>query len=122
MIRSLWITFRTGSQDGKDDNTGVLVQLKLSTGQTVARYEQGRNKVYRELLTHTEQLQVFGPVFASELSDAILTIDISPDGDDTWGFDYVLDGTWSDGTPFSDRQFFITLSEDSPHFEKRLSL
>lgn len=121
IIRSLWITFRTNDEN-KDDDTRVLVQLKSQGGQLLAQYEQPRNKEYKERFTHTEQLQLLGPVFERELAGAVLTIDIAPNGNDTWRFNYSLDGTWSDGSQFLDRQFFISLDQDSRHFEKRLVL
>ncbi len=121
MIRSVWISFRT-TFDNKDDDTGVLVQMSLPNGRVLARYEQMRNKEYRQLFTHTEQLQLLGPVLERDLAGTILTIDISPNGSDTWEFEYTLEGTWSDGSPFSDRQFFISLDENATHFEKALNL
>jgi hypothetical protein len=121
IVRSLWITFRT-NDDNKNPDTMLCVQVISAGGRICARYQQSRLKEYKEQFSHTEQLLILGPVFQSELSGAILTIDIVPNGRDTWRFNYSLDGTWSDGTQFSDQQFFISLNQDSRHFEKQLTL
>jgi hypothetical protein len=121
MVRSLWITFHTGD-DNKDADTGLLVEVKSAGGRVLARFRQARDKEFKDGFTHTEQLELFGPVFEPEMANAILTIDISPNGNDTWRFDWKLDGTWSDGLSFSDMQAGIDLDEDRRHFEGALRI
>jgi hypothetical protein len=116
MIRSLWITFRTTADD-KDDDTEVLVTVKPESGQIVARYRQARAKVYETGFLHTEQLQLAGPVSEHEVVGANLTIEISPNGSDTWMFDWELVGSWSDGVPFSVGQTGVALDENNRRLE-----
>jgi hypothetical protein len=121
MVRSLWITFHTNDEN-KDGDTGLLVEIKSQDGRVLARFQQSRNKEYRDGFTHTEQLQLFGPVFETDMANASLSMNISPNGNDTWRFDWKLDGTWSDGTPFSEAQSGLELDEDRRHFEKALGI
>ena len=88
----------------------------------LARFQQTRDKEYQDGLTHAEHLELLGPVFDSDVANATLTIDISPNGNDTWRFDWELEGTWSDGAPFADGQADLALDQDSRHFEKLLSI
>lgn len=121
MIRSLWITFHT-TNDNKDPDTGLEVRITSNDGRVLARFHQARDKEYKEGFTHTEQLQLSGPVFERDVSNATLEIDISPNGSDTWHFDWQLDGTWNDGVAFSDRSMAVRLNETQRHFEKVLAI
>jgi hypothetical protein len=120
-VRSLWITFGTRNED-KDADTGLVVEVRAANGRVLARYQQRRDKKYGRFFTHTEQLQTDSPVFETEMTSAVLTVDISPNGNDTWEFDWQLDGTWSDGQPFSDREIAISLDEDQTHYQKVLAV
>jgi hypothetical protein len=119
-VRSLWITFSTGSED-KDADTGLRVQVTSAAGRVLGKYEQRRDKRYSVFHNHTEHLQLEGPVLEAEMISATLTIDISPNGNDTWNFAWQLDGTWSDGGPFSDHATGIALSDERAHLERTLS-
>ena len=121
IVRSLWITFGTRN-DGKDADTGLAVEVRAANGRVLARYQQRRDKEYGRFLSHTEQLQIDSPVFEAEMTSAVFTVDINPNGSDTWDFDWQLDGTWSDGQPFSDREIDISLDEDQPHHQKVLAI
>jgi hypothetical protein len=118
MVRSLWITFHTNDDD-KDQDTGLVVEVR-SSGRVLARFQQLRDKVYRDGFTHSEQLEIFGPVFDAEMENATLSLDIIPNGSDTWRFNWELSGTWSDGVSFSDSQAGVELNGDRRHFERIL--
>jgi hypothetical protein len=121
IVRSLWITFGTRNE-GKDADTGLTAEVRAANGRVLARYQQRRDKEYGRFFTHTEQLQIDSPVFDAEMTSAVLTVDINPRGDDAWEFDWQLDGTWSDGQPFSDREIDIGLDEDQTHYQKVLAI
>ena len=121
MVRSLAIAFQP-KDDGKDDDTGLLVEIKCANGRILARYRQSRRKGYSIGLSQIEQLQIFGPVFEVDLRNARITIDIDPNGSDTWRFGWELHGTWSDTAPFVDRQEGVDLDEERTHFERALQV
>src|SRR5262249_41049216 len=103
-------------------DTGLLVEVRSSIGRVLARFQQLGDREYRDGSTHTEQMELLGPVFAADMANAILSLDISPNGNDTWRFNWELMGTWSDGTPFSDGEAGLELNEHSRHFQKVLRI
>jgi hypothetical protein len=119
IARSLWITFHTNDDD-KDDDTQLVVELRSTSGRTLASYQQGRKKLYKDGYLHTEYLPLNGVVSEEEMKHATLVIDIQPNGNDTWRFDWRLDGTWSDGAAFSDQQSGLALDQDNRQYERPL--
>jgi hypothetical protein len=121
MIRSLWITFHTNDEN-KDGDTGLLVELRALDARVLARFEQRRNKEYKPGFTHTERMEVLGPIFDSDMTGAMLSIDITPNGHDTWRCNWEFIATWSDGGIASAHGDGLDLDEDKRHFQKTLVL
>jgi hypothetical protein len=68
ILRSLSITFHT-KDDDTDADTGLVVEIRSGDGRSRARFRQIRNKEDANVFTHTEQLQICGPVPATDIQE-----------------------------------------------------
>ena len=113
MLTGAIITFQTNDDD-KNDDTTVSVGVFLREGRTIVAQT---NNVFAKFGNDSEMgpfaLWVSNPVTREQLKTGHVTISISPIGNDTWRFNFVLDLIFSDGGHLLARATGIELTQDS---------
>ena len=113
MLTGAIITFQTNDED-KDDDTTVAVTVFLRDGRTaVAQTNNAFAKFGNDSEMGPFALWVSNPVTREQLKTGHVTIGISPLGNDTWRFNFVLDLIFSDGGHLLARATGIELTQDS---------
>jgi len=106
-VSNLSVTLRTNDED-KDDNTGLKIAID-----GLATWAQTEDTHYDNWSTHTWSLNP-GIVRLDDLAGRYVSICMMPDGDDTWKFNFLLQGTRDDGVPYEVRKENVFLSRDVP--------
>jgi len=113
MLSNLSITFHTNNDD-KDNDTGVQVRIG-----TAAEWHQTSNQVFPD---NSDVTKVFSPsqVRLSDVQGQSFSICISPNGNDTWRFNYILAGTRDDGSSYVVSDSSLVLTQDRRCFSRTL--
>nr|WP_295871503.1 hypothetical protein [uncultured Chitinophaga sp.] len=112
------ITFATHN-DNKDDDTLLFVQLKTKVSLFLSkdltrREELGHNTEFNDPSTHTFNLPLASEnIRQSELTLPIVEIQIQPNGNDRWIFDYQVALTFDDGNTYSSNAHGVMLDQDN---------
>ncbi len=103
------ITFHTNDED-KDDDTVVYVSVQKGT--TVAAQITDRFQHFND---HSDagpfDLEIVTPLTRDELKTGNMTIAITPNGNDTWRFNFFLDLRFSDGSHLFARASRLQMTE-----------
>ena len=106
-VSDLSVTLRTNDED-KDDDSGIRIAID-----GLAHWEQTSNTHYDNWSTHTWSLNP--PVVRlDDLAGRYVSICMMPNGDDTWKFNFLLQGKRDDGLPYEIRKDNVFLSSDVP--------
>jgi hypothetical protein len=113
LVRNLRIAFHTNNED-KDDDTGVQVEVLR-----VAEWHQQAKEKYPD---NSDFMKVFSPstVKLADLQGNTLRICISPNGNDTWRFNYSLLGDRQASGDYVYTNQNISLTQDSRCHSARL--
>ncbi len=106
-VSDLSVTLRTNDED-KDDASGVRVAID---GQ--ATWSQTDDTHYDEWSTHTWSLNP-SVLRLDDLAGRYVSICMLPNGDDTWKFNFLLQGNRDDGLKYEIRKDNVFLSADAP--------
>lgn len=106
-VSDLSVTLRTNDED-KDDDTGIRIAID-----GLATWSQTDNTHYDNWSTHTWSLNP-NVVRLDDLAGRYVSICMMPNGDDTWKFNFLLQGTRDDGVPYEVRKENVFLSTDVP--------
>jgi hypothetical protein len=103
------ITFHTNDED-KDDDTVVYVSVQKGT--TVAAQITDRFQHFND---HSDagpfDLEIVTPLTRDDLKTGNMTIAITPNGNDTWRFNFFLDLRFSDGSHLFARASRLQMTE-----------
>ena len=103
------ITFHTNDED-KDDDTVVSVSVRR--GPTIAAQITDRFQHFND---HSDagpfDLEIVTPLTRDDLKTGNMTIAITPNGNDTWRFNFFLDLRFSDGSHLFGRASRLQLTE-----------
>jgi hypothetical protein len=115
MLTGTIITFQTNDDD-KDDDTILGVTVYLRDGKTVVA-QTNPGQAFAKFGNDSEMgpfaLCVINSVSREQLKTGHVTIGITPNGYDTWRFNFVLDLIFSDGGHLLARATGIELTQDS---------
>jgi hypothetical protein len=115
MLTGAIITFQTNDDD-KDDDTILGVTVYLRDGKTVVA-QTNPGQAFAKFGNDSEMgpfaLWVSNSVSREQLKTGHVTIGITPNGYDTWRFNFVLDLIFSDGGHLLARATGIELTQDS---------
>jgi hypothetical protein len=104
------ITFQTNDED-KNDDTLVLVSVRNSATTIAAQIEDR----FQHFNDHSDagpfDLLVVNPLPRDQLKTGNMTIQITPNGNDTWRFNLFLDLRFSDGSHLFARASRLQLTE-----------
>lgn len=112
-LSDLTIAFHTNDDD-KDDDTGVQVQVG-----TVAEWHQEGKEKYPDNSDHAHTLRP-AQVNLADIQGKQLRICISPNGNDTWKFNYTLTGRRDNGGNYVVSDSSITLTQDRRCYARTL--
>ena len=105
------ITFDTNDED-KDDDTHVLVSV-VDANNVLAAQISSDFVHFDDHSSHGPySLQILNPSARTDLVRGHVTIQINPNGHDTWRFNYELDLIFSDGTHLSGSEADNQLTQD----------
>ena len=105
------ITFDTNDED-KDDDTHVLVSV-VDANNVLAAQISSDFVHFDDHSSHGPySLQILNPSARTDLVRGHVTIQIDPNGHDTWRFNYELDLIFSDGTHLSGSEADNQLTQD----------
>ena len=103
------ITFHTNDED-KDDDTVVYVSVQKGT--TIAAQITDRFQHFND---HSDagpfDLEIVNPLTRHDLKTGNMTIAITPNGNDTWRFNFFLDLRFSDGSHLFARASRLQMTE-----------
>jgi hypothetical protein len=107
------ITFHTNDED-KDDDTVVSVSVR--NGPTIAAQITDRFQHFND---HSDagpfDLEIVTPLTRDDLKTGfIVHLEIKPNGNDTWRFNFFLDLRFSDGSHLFGRASRLQLTQDFP--------
>jgi hypothetical protein len=114
-VQSVQIVFNTTSDD-KDDDTGLEIQFKTSTKNIVAS-KSGQFGKFDNNSSHSVDLDIQGTYYDTDLSQSTVYLHISPNGRDTWIFDFDINITWTDGTKTSSNLLGLNLNQSHTDLE-----
>src|SRR5262249_28198310 len=104
------ITFHTNDED-KDNDTLVFVSVQNSATTVAAQIEDR----FQHFNDHSDagpfDLLVVNPLPRDQLKTGNMTIRITPNGNDTWRFNFFLDLRFSDGSHLFARASRLQLTE-----------
>jgi len=112
MLTRASITFQTNDED-KDDNTLLDVSVALMDGTVVAQVSDDFSTFHDNHEDGPWDLELVDPRTRGELKGGNVTLKISPEGNDTWRFNFFLDLlfddeahliAWARGLELSDSQ------------------
>jgi hypothetical protein len=106
-VSDLSVTLRTNDED-KDDDTGVRIAID-----GMATWSQTDNTHYDDWSTHTWSLSP-SVMRLDDLAGRYVSICMQPNGDDTWKFNFLLQGNRDDGLKYEIRRDNVFLSSDVP--------
>ena len=106
-VSDLSVTLRTNDED-KDDDTGVRIAID-----GLATWSQTDNTHYDDWSTHTWSLNP-SVMRLDDLAGRYVSICMMPNGDDTWKFNFLLQGNRDDGLKYEIRKDNVFLSSDVP--------
>lgn len=112
------ITFATHN-DNKDDDTLLFVQLKTKvtlflSKDLTQRAELGHNTEFNDPSTHTFDLPLASDnIKLSDLTLPFVEIQIQPNGNDRWIFDYQVSLIFDDGSRYSSGAHGVILDQDN---------
>lgn len=112
------ITFATHN-DNKDDDTLLFVQLKTKVSLFLSkdltqRAELGHNTEFNDPSTHTFDLPLASDnIKLSDLTLPVVQIQIQPNGNDRWIFDYQVSLAFDDGNTYSSGAHGVILDQDN---------
>jgi hypothetical protein len=105
------ITFHTNDED-KDNDTLVSVSVQTSTATVAAQIED----VFQHFGDHSDagpyDLLLVNQLTRDQLKTGNMTIGITPNGNDTWRFNFFLDLRFSDGSHLFARASRLQLTEN----------
>ena len=107
IVRDLTVTIRTNDED-KDDDSGVRIAID-----GLAHWEQTDKIHYGNWSTHIWSLNP-PAVRLDDLAGRYVSICMLPSGDDTWKFNFLLQGNRNDGLKYEIRKDNVFLSTDVP--------
>jgi hypothetical protein len=125
-IDDLKITFRTNDED-KDGDTKVTVSIKgppiwsppkgrlhtrFDLAPVITGWSQAGDQHYDDQSTHTFALTPSSVAVEAVAGDHRLIVCINPNGNDTWRFNVLLQGTVSDGTPYRFEKKALQLDQE----------
>jgi hypothetical protein len=103
------ITFHTNDEDKNDD---TLVTVSVQKGDTVAAQISDRFQHFND---HSDagpfDLEIVTPLTRDELKTGLVSMEITPNGNDTWRFNFFLDLRFSDGSHLFARASRLQLTE-----------
>ena len=103
------ITFRTNDEDKNDD---TLVTVVVGKGDTVAAKISDRFQHFND---HSDagpfDLEIVTPLTRDDLKTGLVSLEITPNGNDTWRFNFFLDLRFSDGSHLFARASRLQLTE-----------
>ncbi len=117
-LERAWIKFTTPDGDDKDHDTGVAVDVysKAKGGfdlRIAGKAKFAGNKTFEDTGSeHTEQLDVSQALAYSDVGSLKVRIQIYPNGNDTWIFDYKLGLEFSDGKTLEKAESGIRLNQN----------
>lgn len=104
------ITFHTNDED-KDSDTLVFVSVQNSATMVAAQIEDN----FQHFGDHSDagpyDLLLVNPLTRDQLKTGHMTIRITPNGNDTWRFNFFLDLRFSDGSHLFARASRLQLTE-----------
>jgi hypothetical protein len=104
VLKNVTISFHTNDDD-KDDDTGVQVRIGTATEWHLEGKERFPDNSDRPKRMSPDQVKL------SDVQGTPLTICISPNGNDTWRFNYVLSGDRGEGMRYLASAGNISLTE-----------
>ena len=113
------VTF-TSLQDGKDADSGLTVQLLRGSNELVAEARTAGTKFNDHSTAPPLVLSVEGPLSDADARAALLRLQLTPDGRDTWTFNVRMTLTFSNNNQQSFTWTDVRLDEKSP--ERTLTL
>jgi hypothetical protein len=103
------ITFHTNDEDKNDD---TVVYVSVQKGTTVAAQITDRFQHFND---HSDagpfDLEIVTPLTRDDLKTGNMTIAITPNGNDTWRFNFFLDLRFSDGSHLFARASRLQMTE-----------
>src|SRR5262249_32376668 len=103
------ITFHTNDEDKNDD---TLVTVSVQKGDTVAARTSDRFQHFND---HSDagpfDLEIVTPLTRDDLKTGLVSMEITPNGNDTWRFNFFLDLRFSDGSHLFARASRLQLTE-----------
>lgn len=106
-VSDLSVTLRTNDED-KDDDTGVRIAID-----GLATWSQTSNTHYDDWSTYNWSLSP-SVVRLDDLAGRYVSICMLPNGNDTWKFNFLLQGNRDDGLKYEIRKDNVFLSTDVP--------
>ena len=106
-VSDLSVTLRTNDED-KDDDSGVRIAID-----GLATWSQTDDTHYDEWSTHAWSLNP-SVLRLDDLAGRYVSICMLPNGDDTWKFNFLLQGNRDDGLKYEIRKDNVFLSADVP--------
>jgi hypothetical protein len=114
------VTF-TSLQDGKDTDSAVTVQLLRGSNELVAEARTVGTKFDDHSTAPPLALSVEGPLSDADARDALLRLQLAPDGRDTWTFNVRVTLSFSNNNQQSFAWTDVRLDEKSPQRTLTLS-
>jgi len=121
-LTKVTITFTTHN-DNKDDDTRLDVSIKnkstIFLSQELAKGENlGGKMEFKDPSVHSFNLQLSSKnIKMKDIKIPLVDIDIQPNGNDTWIFDYTVKLTFDDGNSFTSKSKGLILDQDNKHYE-----
>jgi len=116
------ITFVTHN-DNKDHDTQLNVRIKTKVNLFLSKdlavgSNLGGDMEFVDPSTHSFDLVLVSDnIHLSDLSLPIVDIDIQPNGNDRWIFDFQVALTFDDGNTYSSKSQGLILDQDNKHYE-----
>jgi hypothetical protein len=104
------VTFQTNDED-KDGDTLVDFTVQLIDGTVVASFSNELGHFDNDAENGPFDLKLVDPRTRGELKTGNVTLKISPDGNDTWRFNFFLDLAFDDGAHLIARACGLELSD-----------
>ncbi|WP_295667275.1 hypothetical protein [uncultured Mucilaginibacter sp.] len=121
-VTKVTITFNTHN-DNKDHDTQLNVSIKTKVNLFLSKdiatgNNLGGDMEFVDPSTHSFDLVLRSDnIKVSDLQLPIIDIDVQPNGNDRWIFDYVVQLTFSDGNTYSSKSQGVILDQDNKHYE-----
>ncbi len=121
-LTKVTITFRTHN-DNKDHDTKLYVKIKSKVNLFLSKdvafgNELGGDMEFVDPSNHSFDLTLnSSTIKVSDLTAPFISIDVQPNGNDRWIFDYSIRLEFSDGNAYSSESQGVILDQDNRHHE-----